>query len=131
MWIFVTLNYIFCDVFTLMYHEDLKQILSGTVDGIEMTQEFLLAFAVIMELPMAMILLSRIAGYRINRWSNIAVASLLTLVQTGSLFAGGNTLHYMFFSVVEITTTVFIVLAAWRWLEPAEASESKKRFDAS
>ena len=31
MWIFVTINYIYCDVFTLFYSEDLKKFLAGKV----------------------------------------------------------------------------------------------------
>ncbi len=63
LWIFVTVNYIFCDVFTLTYSEELKQILSGTVGGVEITQGFLLIFAFLMEIPMAMIFLSKIMNY--------------------------------------------------------------------
>jgi Na+-driven multidrug efflux pump len=66
-WIFLTVNFIFCDVFTLMYSEDLKQLLSGKVGEIELTQEFLLIFAIIMEIPMLMIVLSRVLNYKLNR----------------------------------------------------------------
>ncbi len=115
LWIFVTVNYIFCDVFTLMHHEDLRQILSGNVGGIEMTQGFLLAFAFVMEIPMIMIILTRVLGYKLNRWLNIIAGIVLTLVQAASLFAGSNTLHYIFFSIVEIASTVVISWIALRW----------------
>jgi len=49
LWIFVTVNYIFCDVFTLFHAPDLNQFLKGQVGGIELTQSFLLTFAIIME----------------------------------------------------------------------------------
>lgn len=115
LWIFVTLNYIFCDVFTLMYHEDLKQILKGNIGGMEISQSFLLTFAILMEIPMVMIVLSRILEYKLNRLTNIFAGSILTIVQAGSLFADSNTLHYIFFSVIEITATLFIVGYAWKW----------------
>jgi hypothetical protein len=118
LWIFVTVNYIFCDVFSLMYHEDLQQILSGTVGGIDMTQEFLLTFAFIMEIPMIMIVLARLLRDKLNRWLNIIAGAVMTFVQVGSLFSGSNTLHYIFFSVVEIATTLFIIWTAWRWAVP-------------
>ena len=60
LWIFVTLNYIFCDVFTLFHSESLKQLMTGEMGGMEINQEFLLAFSFLMELPMVMIVLSRI-----------------------------------------------------------------------
>ena len=40
LWIFVTLNYIFCDVFTLFHSESLKQLMTGEMGGMEINQEF-------------------------------------------------------------------------------------------
>lgn len=119
-WIFVTVNYIFCDVFSLFYGPNLNEFLSGSVGGIELTQEFLLAFAVILELAMVMILLSRLLPHGINRWANIIVGSVMTLVQIGSLIGSAITLHYWFFSAIEISTTVFIVWTASRWKEQGQ-----------
>ncbi len=115
LWILLTVNYIFCDVFTLMYSEQLKQIITGKVGGIVMTQGFLLTFAVIMEIPMVMIFLSRILKFEINRILNIMAGTILTLIQTGSLFAGTPSLHYIFFSFIEIATTLFIVWLSLKW----------------
>ena len=40
----------------------------------------------------------------------------MTLVQIGSLFVGSEpTGYYIFFSVIEISTTVLIVITAWKW----------------
>ena len=117
LWIFVTLNYIFCDVFTLFHSESLKQLMTGEMGGMEINQEFLLAFSLLMELPMIMIVLSRILSYKPNRMANIIVASIMTLVQAATLFTADNTLHYIFFSTIEIITTGFILYTAWRWSE--------------
>ena len=114
LWIFVTVNYIFCDIFTLFYSENLKQLMSGAMGGMDITETFLFAFSVIMELPMLMIVLSRLLPYKFNRLANIAVGIFMTLVQTATLF-GDNMLHYVFFSIIEITTTVIIVCIAIRW----------------
>lgn len=115
-WIFVTVNYIFCDVVTLMNPKDLKNILSGTVGTIQMNETFLLGASVMMEIPFAMILLSRVLAPKVNRWANLIAASIMTIVQAASLFAGsGTSLHYMFFSAVEIGCTLFVMAFAWRW----------------
>ena len=114
LWIFVTVNYIFCDIFTLFYSENLKQLMSGAMGGMDITETFLFAFSVIMELPMLMIVLSRLLPYKFNRLANIAVGIFMTLIQTATLF-GDNMLHYVFFSIIEITTTIIIVWIAIRW----------------
>ncbi len=115
LWIFVIVNYIFCDVFTLFHAPDLNQFLAGYAGGMELTQSFLLTFAIIMELAMIMIVLSRILKYSLNRWFNIIVGIILTLIQAGTLLSGDFTLHYLFFSIVEISTTIIIVWIAWNW----------------
>ena len=71
LWVFVTVNYIFCDVFTLFHAPDLNQFLTGHSGGMELTQSFLLTSAIIMEFAIVMIVLSRVLKYSLNRWFNI------------------------------------------------------------
>jgi len=116
LWIFVTVNYIFCDVVTLMNPQDLKNILSGTVGTIQMNETFLLGAAIMMEIPFVMILLSRLLIYKINRWTNIIAALIMTIIQISSFFVGTETtLHYSFFSIIKILCTLCIVWYAWTW----------------
>lgn len=115
LWIFLTVNFIFCDVFTLMYSEELKHLFEGKIGDTAITQSFLLTLALFMEIPMAMIVLSRILNYNFNRWLNIIFAIVLMLIQLSSLWMDENTLHYIFFSVVEIGTLCVIVWIAWNW----------------
>ena len=117
LWIFVTMNYIFCDVFTLFHSESLKQLMTGEMGGMKINQSFLLSFSILMEIPMVMIVLSRILPYKSNRLANIIVALIMTLVQAATLFTDDNTLHYIFFSIIEVGTTSFILYSAWNWVE--------------
>ncbi len=117
LWIFVTMNYIFCDVFTLFHSESLKQLMTGEMGGMKINQSFLLSFSILMEMPMVMIVLSRILPYKSNRLANIIVALIMTLVQAATLFTDDNTLHYIFFSIIEVGTTSFILYSAWNWVE--------------
>ena len=117
LWIFVTVNYIFCDVFTLFHSESLKQLMTGEMGGMEINRKFLLGFSILMEMPMVMIVLSRILSYKSNRLANIIVALIMTIVQAGTLFTADNTMHYIFFSIVEVGTTSFILYSARNWTE--------------
>jgi hypothetical protein len=115
LWIFVTLNYLYCDVLGLMDPKTLKEFMAGSVGGIDITQGFLLGASILMEIPMAMVLLSRVLNYRTNRWANIIAGIIMTIVQAASLFFGSSpTPYYLFFSAVEITCTVAITWYAWR-----------------
>lgn len=115
LWVFVTVNYMFCDIFTLMYSPELSRILTGEIGKIKITQNFLLFMALFMEISMIMIVLSRVLPQRLNRLVNMFCGLLLTVVQTASLSTGDNTKHYLFFSIIEITATLLIFGLAWKW----------------
>jgi len=116
LWIFVTLNYLYCDVISLMDHKLLGQYLTGAVGGVHITRSFLLGSAILMEIPIGMIVLSRVLHYRANRLANVAAGTIMTVVQFASLFFGASpTGYYIFFSVIEIASTAFIAWYAWTW----------------
>ncbi|PIB30701.1 hypothetical protein BFP77_03840 [Maribacter sp. 4U21] len=115
LWIFLTVNYIFCDVFSLYLAETLKDLMSGKMGGIEFTQEFLLLFSMIMEIPILMIVLSKLLKPRINKWLNIIVGLMLLIVQVVSLITGENYKHYIFFSIIEIVTLIIIIGISFTW----------------
>ena len=115
LWIVLVVNFMFCDIFTLMHSEDLENLLKGSIDGVSISQGFLLTFAIFMEIPIAMILISRLLKSKPNRIINIISGVLLAIVQLWSLTVGNVTLHYWFFSIIEITLCISIVVIAWRW----------------
>jgi Family of unknown function (DUF6326) len=125
LWIFALLNYLYCDVMSLMDSSFLKQYMAGKVSGIDTTPAFFLAAAILMEIPIAMILLSRLLNYRANRWANILAGTIMTVVQIATLFFGSSTtIYYLFFSIIEIACTGLIVWFAWNWRNPERAVQN-------
>ncbi len=114
LWIYLTLNYIYCDVFTLHLAKYLEAFLSGEVGGMKITEEFLLIFSVVMQIPMIMIVLSRFLTFKLNKYLNIVAGIITTSIQALTVTMGG-TLHYMFFSLFEICTGLFIIYLAVTW----------------
>jgi uncharacterized protein DUF6326 len=123
LWIFATLNYLYCDVVTLMDPHLLRGFMAGNLNGMGISQGFLLAAGVLVEIPMAMVVLSRVLGPRASRRANIAAGAVMTAVQLLSLFARTPAPYYVFFSAIEIASTAAIVWLAWKWAggEPALA----------
>jgi len=117
LWIFVTLNYLYCDVLSLMSAEMLNALLTGEIGGINMNETTLLGAGILMEIPIALVLLSRVLKYKANRWSNIIAGLIKTIVMIGTLLMGSS-YHYIFFATIEIATTLFIVWYAWTWAKP-------------
>ena len=74
-----------------------------------------------MEIPMAMILLSRILTPTANRWANIVAgvietaAVLLTSFILPAFHLTGTSSYYLFFGAIEVVCTSMIVWYAWRW----------------
>jgi len=115
LWIFALFNYLYCDIMALMDPDMLSQFLTGTVGGMTINAAFLLGAAILMEIPIAMVLLSRVLRYKANRIANIIAGTFMTVVQTATLFMGAPAGYYLFCSVIEIGTTAFIVWYAWQW----------------
>ena len=115
LWIFVTLNYIYCDILSLMDREILSQFLTGTVDGMVISPGFLLAGAFLMEIPIALVLLSRILKYKANKVANIIGGIIKTAAMIGTFLMGAPSGYYLFFGTIEIACTIFIVWYAWTW----------------
>ena len=115
-WIFLSLNYILCDLLSNMEMSVIRGLLEGNIAGIQMTQAFLLLAGVSIEIPILMSVLAALLPYKANRIVNISAGILMIIYQFGSFFVGSDiTIHYMFFSVVEILGNALIVVLACRW----------------
>ena len=110
LWLFAVLTYTYGDVVTLM--DPVKH------GSIELTEGFLLAGSIFMMIPIAMVLLSRLLNYRASRLASIIAGAIMTVALTLTLFAAVPTMYYVFFSIIEITTTALIVWYAWKWRNP-------------
>ena len=113
LWIFLLFNMVFADIFSFMYPGSLAQIVSGApVDGTVITPIFLLVAAMVTEISIAMVVLSRFLNQGINRWVNIAAAVVTILWVIGG---GSLTPHYIFFASIEVLTSLVIMVMAWKW----------------
>ena len=114
LWVFVMFNMVFADIVGFMNPGTLQQIMTGGV-GFQITQEILLVFSILLEIPIAMIFLSRVLKYRANRLANI-IAGVITIL---FVIGGGNTsLSYIFFATIEVVSMALIVWYAWKWANP-------------
>lgn len=115
LWLFALLNYLYCDVVGIMDSSLLKQYLTGHVNGMEISASFLFAASILMEIPIAMMLISKFASFEFNKWSNLVAGSVMTIVQTSTLVMGTPTAYYIFFSIIEIATTISICYISYNW----------------
>jgi hypothetical protein len=113
LWILVMFNMAFADILSLFIpgiHEELAAFAGDTP-----VANFMLIGAVIHQIPIFMIFLSRVLGWKANRRANIG-AGIITIVY---VVGGGSLLpHYLFIATVEVLTMLYIIRIAWQWPNP-------------
>ncbi len=142
LWIFVLLNIIFRDIHEFFRAGLLEEMITGVVNGNKVTEEVMLIGAIMVEIPMLMVLLSRILDYRINRWANIIIGAitialvivmgqkdlddrflmrvplrLRSICEAVSVIDAGS---HRFFATVEVISLSIIIWLAGKWREYVE-----------
>lgn len=109
LWVFVMFNMVFADIIGFLNPGALEEMIA-----MKPSQGLLLVFSLLVEIPIAMIVLSRLLKYRANRWANI-IAGVITILW---VIGGGNTSGtYLFFVTIEVACMALIVRYAWKWTE--------------
>jgi hypothetical protein len=109
LWIVVMLNMAFADIVGFLQPGALQGV-EGP-GGVPITQGLLLVVALLIEIPIAMIFVSRILNRMANRWAN-TVAAVITTV----FVVGGGSMElpfYAFFAAVEVGCMALIVWSVW------------------
>jgi hypothetical protein len=115
-WIFVLLNVIFRDLHELFRPGMLEEMLSGTVNGVTVTDQVLLLAGVMLQLPLAMVLLSRVLPDRASRWANLVAAlASVAIVLVPTLVTSTPDLDDLLFAAAELVGLLFIIGSAWTW----------------
>lgn len=115
-WAYASLNYLYCDLAAFMDADMHNQYHTGTVDGFKMTPGFIAASAAMMQIALTNVFLPQlIKNDKVLRWVQIASGTLMTVIQSATLFAGTPTSYYTVFSGLEIAATAYITLDAIKW----------------
>ena len=110
------ISYLYADLVGVMDKNKLVQYQTGVVNGVKITPEFLTVAAGFMQVSLANVFLPQvIKNERTLRWVQIASGTLMTLVQSATLFVGKPTPYYVLFSAIEIGTTAYITFDAIKW----------------
>ena len=118
-WIFALLNYLYADVVALF------DIVGSKIQFDPLPPWALMGSAVLMEIPIAMILATRLLPFRANRLANIIAGTIVTVVNGFLTFvpplAGWGKPpafpEYVFFATIETACTLIIIWQAWTWTE--------------
>lgn len=110
LWLIVMFNMIYADILGFITPGAIEGLMTGYSGTVILTQELLFVSAILLEIPIMMILLSRVLKGKTNRWANI-IAGILTIL----FVVGGIETEpfFLFFVVVEVTLLLAIIRIAW------------------
>ncbi|MBI9039304.1 MAG: hypothetical protein JEY97_14305 [Bacteroidales bacterium] len=110
LWIVVMFNMIFADIYSIV----VELVNKSAIDNSGDIKTIMAIAAVVTNIPILMIFLSRILKYKTNRLANI-IAGFLTIVY---VVGGGNIApHYIIAATIEVVLLLIIIINAWRWTE--------------
>lgn len=115
LWLFVLLNIIFRDIHQFATKPELEMLLTGTYNGVVITEELMLLGGILISIPISMVLFSLLLTRRIGRPVTLFAALLTSTTMLSSAPSDmDDTLHLM----IELVAMAAILWTAWRW--PAE-----------
>ena len=124
LWIFIILNFFARDIHELGRPGMLEQMMSGTIDGVIVTEMLMLLGGIMIEIPILMTVLALLLPHEVNRWANIGVG-LLTIVMIVAMNLKPD-LDNVFFMGIQLIALIAIIRIAWRWRDndPTHATTS-------
>lgn len=112
LWVYLLLNMLFRDMHELFRAGFLEQALNGIVDGNVVTEQNLLYGGIALQVPLGMVVLSRMLKTPANRWLN-QIAATLMLVGIVA-FNTNPDWDDMLFASMEAMALLGILVVAWR-----------------
>ncbi|MCG2783760.1 MAG: DUF6326 family protein [Anaerolineae bacterium] len=112
LWIVVMINMLKADILSGFIPGAAEEVAKTSVSTGASIPQLMLIGAIMGQLGIAMIILSRVLKYRINRWVNIGVS----IVTIAYIWGGMSSYpHYIFIAAVETLCLLLIVWFAWKW----------------
>ncbi|WKZ35060.1 MAG: DUF6326 family protein [Anaerolineales bacterium] len=112
LWIVVMFNMLKADILSLNIPDAAEEVArTSTSTGASIPQLMLIG-AILGQLAIAMIILSRVLKYGLNRWVNIVVGIVTIAYIWGGM---ASYPHYVFIATVETLCLLLIVWFAWTW----------------
>ena len=117
LWAVLMFLYIYADVLSLFEPGQLDEMTQGRMGPFQVNQGSLLTASILVIIPALMVFLSLTLKPSVNRWTNITLGVVFTLVNISNLI-GEAWVYYLLFGALEIVLTLLIVRYAWTWPQP-------------
>lgn len=114
LWIFILFNMILRDLHEFPTEGYVEELMS-----LKLSEQAMLLYAIIVEIPISMIVFSRILNNKANKWANIIAVIVSSLGILYTLPSGD--MDDFFFAVVNLVAFIVIISTAWKLPAPDNA----------
>ena len=115
LWIAVMVNMLKADILSLNIPGAAEEVAKTAASSGVSIPQLMLAGAVMGQLAIVMIILSRVLKYRTNRWVNIIVGIVTIAYIWGGM---ASYPHYILIASIETLCLLLIIWFAWKWRNP-------------
>ncbi len=120
LWTFVFFNMIFRDLHEFGRPGLIQELMTGVVNGVQITDSLLLIGGIMIEIPLLMLPLTLLLPFKANRLANMWIGALMIPLMI--FVYNPPDLDDIFFLVFEIAALLLIIWYAWRW--PKQETEA-------
>ena len=115
LWAALMFLYTYGDILGFYTPGNLEQLISGEIEGIQLTEGLLIINAVSMAIQSVMIFLSVALKANANRWANLVLGVFAAVVLVVATYVGGIDVRYAIQASVELVLIALIIWHAWKW----------------
>ena len=122
-WLFILFNIIFRDIHQMTLKSHLEMLLTGYYNGMEVTEAIMLFGAIVVNIPIAMLMVSLYTKHHINRKVNIIAGCVMPLILLTSPPTDWDDIFHL---SVELLALFSIVTTSYKWKENTTANNGYK-----
>ena len=119
LWIFVFFNMIFRDLHEFVRPGLVQEIMTGVVNGVQITDSLMLIGGIMIEIPLLMLPLTMLLKFKVNRLANLCIGTLMIPLMIFNY--NPPDFDDIFFLMFEISALLLIICYAWRWSNNSES----------
>ena len=113
LWATIMFCYIYADIIGFFRPGQLQSMLAGQYPLGAVSQRGLLGMAIVLSIPGVMVFLSLVLKPRINRWANIVLGTVYTVLILLTMLHAWH--FYVFYGIIDVLLSAFIVWYAVKW----------------
>lgn len=117
LWLFVGISFIAQVVLNILKPGTLAQVMEGSLEGMEITQEVMLVWTVMFLFPLVMAILSLALKNSINRWANIIVGMVIVILCLIGFVEYRADAYAILILTTRIIVAASVIWLAYKWKE--------------